>query len=58
MAVVVVLVYELDGTEAAQVVERLLERQSEAPSELSGEDECPFYLVCKAVCYNRIKIRI
>ena len=58
VAVVVVLVDEFDGTETAQVVERLLERQSEVPPELHREDECPFYLVCKAVCYNRIKIRI
>ena len=52
MAVVVVLVDELNGTEAAQVVECLLERQPETPPELSGEDECPFYLVCKIVCHN------
>ena len=53
VAVVVVLVDELDATKAAQVVERLLERQPEAASKLGGEDEGPLHFVCNAVCHNR-----
>ena len=52
VAVVVVLVHELDGSETAQVVERLLKRQSEASPELSSEDERPLHFVCDAVCQN------
>ena len=53
VAVVVVFVDELDSAEAAQVVERLFERQPEVPSELHREDECPFHLVMITVSHNR-----
>lgn len=53
VAVVVVLVDELDTPEAAQVVERLLERQSETSPELCCENERPLHFVCHAVCHNR-----
>ena len=51
VAVVVVFVNELDGTEAAQVVKRLLECQPEATPEFGDKNERPFHLVCKAVCH-------
>ena len=53
VAVVVVLVDELDAPETAQVVERLLERQSEASPKLGGKDKRPLHFVCHAVCHNR-----
>ena len=53
VAVVVVLVDELDAPEAAQIVERLLECQPEAAAKLGGEDERPLHFVCYAVCHNR-----
>ena len=53
MAVVVMLIYEHDAPEAAQVVERLLERQPEAPSKLQYEDERPLQFIVIAVSHNR-----
>ena len=58
VAVVVVLVDELDASEAAQVVERLLERQSEAAAKLSDEDERPLHFVCYVVCHNSLRFVI
>ena len=53
VAVVVVLVDEFDASEAAQVVECLLERQSEAMAKLTDEDERPLHFVCHAICHYR-----
>ena len=52
VAVAVVLVDEHDAPEAAQVVKRLLKRQSEATSEFQYEDERPLHFVMIAVSHN------
>ena len=53
VAVVVVLIDEFDASEAAQVVECLLERQTEAMAKLTDEDERPLHFVCHAICHYR-----
>jgi hypothetical protein len=53
VAIIIVLIDKLYASEAAQIVERLLERQSEMMAKLCREDECPFYFVCHTL---RVKV--
>ena len=53
MAIVVVLIDELDAAKAAQIVESLLERESEAMSEFLCENQCPLHFVDYVVCHIR-----